>query len=71
MLDNFLNTLVAATQQLRAHLHITIGFLCIIFGIHIINWLLGYRLNILGIWPRKLWGLIGIPFSPFLQGRIS
>jgi len=71
MLQNFLDTLVTSTNQLKAHLPITIGFVVLLFGIHILNFLLGYRLNILGIWPRKPWGLIGIPFSPFLHGDFS
>lgn len=31
----------------------------------------GYRLNHLGIYPRKLSGLIGIFFSPFLHANFS
>lgn len=31
------------------------------------NWMIGSRLNILGIVPRRLWGLPGILFSPFLH----
>lgn len=40
-------------------------------GIHILNGLLNHRLNILGIWPRKKWGWIGIPFSPFLHANFT
>lgn len=67
-MDNFLASTAAAFSQLKAHLPITIGFLTLLYGIHILNWLVKYRLNLLGIWPRKLFGLIGIPFSPFLHG---
>ncbi len=43
------------------------GLLCI----HFLNWILGYRLNILGIYPRRVGGLPGIIFSPFLHGNFN
>lgn len=43
----------------------------ILWGIHIINALLGYRLNWWGIYPRHARGLIGIIFSPFLHRDIN
>lgn len=66
-----LNSLVDLANQAVANLPITLGFLGIIFGIQILNAMLGYRLNILGIWPRKMFGWMGIPFSPFLHGNFS
>ncbi len=39
--------------------------------IQIVNFILRYRLNFLGIWPRKLWGLPGIFFAPFLHGSFE
>lgn len=39
--------------------------------IQIVNWTLGYRLNLLGIYPRSLHGLAGIAFSPFLHGSFN
>ena len=43
----------------------------ILFALHFLNWILGYRLNILGIWPRKLLSLPGIIFAPFLHGDFN
>jgi len=43
----------------------------IMWCINIVNWIIGSRLNILGIYPRKLFGLIGIPFSPILHQNFS
>ena len=43
----------------------------VIWLINIVNWLIGSRLNILGIYPRKSFGLIGIPFSPFLHQNFN
>lgn len=45
--------------------------IAILFGIHAINFLLGYRLNLLGLYPRTKHGLIGIFFSPLLHGSFT
>ena len=60
-----------AANEVKINLPITVGFIGLLFAIQIINALIGYRLNILGIWPRKMFGWIGIPFSPFLHGNFS
>lgn len=40
-----------------------------IWAVQIVNFLLGYRLNLwFGLEPRDLGGLIGIPAAPFLHG---
>lgn len=70
-LDSFLGSLTDTLNQLKAYLPLSVGFIALLFAIQILNWLLRYRLNILGIWPRKPLGLIGIPFSPFLHGDLS
>ena len=50
-----------------AHLMASIFFYALIFNL--INWiLLGSRLNILGIYPRKILGIFGFIFSPILHG---
>jgi len=42
-----------------------------LYMIHFVNFLLDYRLNILGIYPRHIMGLFGIFFSPFLHGNFN
>ena len=39
----------------------------IIFGIYYVNRFMGGVLNSFGIWPRTLWGLVGVLFSPLLH----
>lgn len=53
--------------------HAWFAFLCILvlWSIHLINWLMKYRLNYLGIYPRHIMGLPGIIFSPFLHGDFN
>jgi membrane associated rhomboid family serine protease len=60
-----------AANQVATNLPVTLGFVVLLFAIQILNALIGYRLNLLGIWPRKRFGWIGIPFSPFLHGNFS
>lgn len=70
-MNSLLHSLSNTLDQLRAHLPISGGFIALLFGIQLINAMTGYRLNILGIWPRKTFGWIGIPFSSFLHGNFS
>lgn len=39
--------------------------------VNILNWILGSPFNRLGLYPRRLSGLPGILFSPFLHGDFS
>ena len=68
---DFFKSISDAVSQLNQYLPLSAGFIVALFIINIINWMVGYRLNILGIWPRKKWGWIGIPFSPFLHGNFG
>lgn len=68
-MDNFLQSFFQAVAQLHQYLPISAGLVGVLFVIQLINWIVRYRLNILGIWPRTKWGWIGIPFSPFLHGN--
>jgi membrane associated rhomboid family serine protease len=43
----------------------------ILWAVQILNKIMDYRLNILGISPRKVRGLPGILFSPFLHGNFT
>jgi len=42
-----------------------------LWSLQILNYMLGYRLNYLGIVPRTGHGLIGIFVSPFLHGNFT
>jgi membrane associated rhomboid family serine protease len=42
-----------------------------LFAIHMINVLLRYRLNVLGLYPRTGHGFLGIFFSHFLHGSFT
>lgn len=56
----------------RAQLPFMGGLLLGLWVFNIINWLLlGSRLNVLGLYPRSAFGLVGIIFSPFLHGNFN
>lgn len=67
-------TLANATQLLEAmknQVPLVLSFIGFLFAIHLINWMVGGRLNILGILPRHPFGLVGIVCSPFLHADFN
>lgn len=63
-----LQNIIATTQQ---NIPFVLKIIGILWLITLINKFLGYRLNILGIWPRTLPGLIGIIFCPVLHANFN
>lgn len=59
------------TNNIQHNLPTVLHLILLLLGIQIINWLLGYRLRILGIFPRRVYGLPGILFSPFIHGDFN
>jgi len=61
--------------ELTLRMQENLYFLLIVMGslwiFHFINMALGYRLNVFGIHPRKPYGVVGIPLSPFLHGDFN
>ncbi len=70
-MNNFLSNLIHDLSAIQTNTATTLYIISILWVIHIVNWILGYRLNILGIYPRRLFGLVGLPFSSFLHGSFS
>ncbi len=67
-MQNYIDQLNQLVQMFKANLPLVFIILAILWCIHLINWAIQYRLNYLGLYPRKLPGLIGILTSPFLHG---
>lgn len=56
-------------QISKANLPFVLQWLAVLWIVFIVNlFLFRGALNILGIHPRRLFGIIGIPFAPFLHG---
>jgi len=70
-MNNLINQFSLTISLLQKNLEFVLLILVLLYAIHILNWMCGFRLNYLGIFPRKLFGLIGIFFSPFLHGNFN
>lgn len=68
---NILNTISENIQitinSIQHNLPTVLHLIILLVIIHFINWLLSYRLRILGIFPRRVYGLPGIFLSPFIH----
>jgi len=67
-LSSALQNIIASIQHNYIFVLKLIG---VLWAIQIINFVLGYRLNFLGIYPRNIFGLPGIVCSPFLHGNFN
>lgn len=70
-MDNFIQQFQALFSVIQLNLPISLSLIGILWIVQIVNVLLGYRLNYLGIYPRHLLGMPGIAFSPFLHGSFN
>ncbi len=71
MLANLAKDLNIFISLAKQHLSLVFIILGGLWGINIINWLIGSRLNVLGLYPRNLFGLVGIVFSPILHKNFN
>ncbi len=71
MLESLTEALRTIISSVQANWRFLSLLVIIGFGVQIANCLLGYRLNILGIYPRKIYGLIGIFTTPLLHGNFQ
>lgn len=70
-LANLATQIDSATYFLQRNIPYMLYIIAVLYGIHFLNWLVGYRLNILGIYPRQVLSLPGIFFSPCLHGSFN
>lgn len=70
-MSNIINQFYSTTEALQQNLPFVLSIIGILCAIHLVNWMLGYRLNIFGVYPRKLWGLPGIIVYPFLHSHFN
>jgi membrane associated rhomboid family serine protease len=68
MLSDITRSFAQIFASFQTHLPLLLIIIAILTAIQILNALLGYRLNNLGILPRSPRGLIGVITSPFLHG---
>lgn len=71
MLFDYLNEIQVFIQKCEYYVKPWAEALGVIWCVNILNWMIGSRLNILGIYPRHVFGLSGIICSPFLHGSFG
>lgn len=71
MFDNITNTLSYIIQATQANFMILVYVVATMWGMFVLTKLSGNRLLYLGIIPRKVIGLPGIIFAPFLHGNFN
>ena len=67
-MGSFLAQLQYIIQQSKHNVGFVFTILLALCAVHFLNVLCRYRLNVLGIYPRTVHGLLGIVFSPLLHG---
>lgn len=58
-------------HNFRLALKVTLGFVVLLWAIHLLNWGLGYTLNRFGVWPRSLSGMVGVVAAPLLHSGFT
>jgi membrane associated rhomboid family serine protease len=71
-MNDLLTKLLELAQAMKENSYLLLIGIGLIWAINFVNWwILGSRLNIFGIYPRRVSGLIGIPVSPILHGHFN
>jgi membrane associated rhomboid family serine protease len=70
-MNNVVSQIMQTVALLQKNLLFTLSLIGILFAIHIVNWIIGYRLNYFGLYPRKVRGVPGIVTSPFLHADFN
>lgn len=71
MLNQIINGFTQIANQTQANTGFLTSILLLLWGIYILNLILGNTLLYLGIRPRKALGLPGIFFAPFLHANFN
>lgn len=70
-MNTFIDAVLAIADKTQAHLDLLLGILAVVWAMFLLTIATNYRLLILGIYPRSLFGLIGIIFAPFLHASFN
>ncbi len=57
-------------QRIRKAAMLSLGFVVVIWTVWIVENILGIKFSALGIYPRELFGLIGVALAPFLHDSL-
>jgi len=72
LVQNALHSVTDTLTQVEFNVPIILYWLAAIWILNVVNWfILRSALNVFGIYPRRIRGLIGIVISPFLHGNFN
>lgn len=71
MLNELSTEVDSFIQQSKQYIPTMLMLLGGLWGFNLLNWVTGSKLNMLGIRPRRVSGLIGIIFAPILHGNFT
>ncbi len=71
MLDTMVSLVHGIKSSLMHNGPFLLSVVGLLWGINLVNSMIGYRLNVFGILPRHPWGLVGIFTAPFLHGSFN
>ncbi len=71
ILDSLNVSLTLIVEQIKTNAHDLCWVVGVIWGVYFLTVISQYKLLYLGIIPRKIYGLPGIVFSPFLHGNFN
>jgi membrane associated rhomboid family serine protease len=71
MLENLSAELNLFIESSRAVMPLLLKILAGLWAFNLINWATGSRFNLLGLIPRKIYGLPGLIFSPLLHADFT
>lgn len=71
MLEKLASEIQQVIVAMCSNMLFSLDIICVLWGIHIINWVAQYRLNRFGIHTRRARGLPGIILSPLLHGDFN
>lgn len=71
MLETLATEIHHVIIAMQGNMLFSLEIIGLLWIIHIVNWLTGYGFNSFGIYTRRLRGLPGIIFAPFLHGDFN
>lgn len=70
-MSEILDLMLVLQQTIQLYYPYLIKLSILLWVVLMMNQLSGFRLSILGIYPRKLWSILGIGLSPLLHASFS
>jgi len=71
MANNIAGQLTELVELMQVNMPFVLSLLSALVFFNLVNAILGFRLNVLGILPRTIQGFFGIPFAPLLHGDFT